>query len=177
MTNNMVQTVWAAMDPCNTPETCLANLNAKQDAIAILQARLQAMEGHIEQLKLRALNATEDAMADADARLAELEKRATWCSGRPRTHATPKTSIVRLGAIAAQAERSAVAALQRVSRCIDEAERAVEKAVLLEIDANLAQVKRMRSGWRQKVRNGVKRAQWTCWSRTDRRQTAIPATT
>ena len=70
-------------------ETCLARLHTKLDAIAILQAKLDAMEGHIGGLKVSVMNTTEDAMADADARLAEIEKRTPSCSGRGRTHATP----------------------------------------------------------------------------------------
>jgi hypothetical protein len=136
-------------------ETCLARLHTKLDAIAILQAKLDAMEGHIGGLKVSVMNTTEDAMADADARLAEIEKRTPSCSGRGRTHATPQSALIRLGTNDVRAEGSAVAALQRVSRSIDEAERAVVKAVLLEIDANLAHVKRTGSGLRRRVRNGA----------------------
>jgi hypothetical protein len=133
-------------------ETWRTMLRMMVDAVAMLRAKLDDIERHIEGLERGALNAAEDLIADGKSRLAAMKShappvRVLSSHGTTRRQATTaKTAsgsavpadcgFDDLGGAAEQSQRYALATLQRVSKCIDEAETAVVRAVLIGMEAD-----------------------------------------
>jgi hypothetical protein len=125
-------------------------LRMKLGAITMVRAKLDAMERHIEDLKQSAANAAEDVLADARRRGAAMKNGASR-EHRYRRHSTDRRdapvakaadgSPLRcdsgdLGAVAERSERYALMTMQRVSRCLDEAENAMVSAVHIRMEAD-----------------------------------------